>query len=387
VSRAVASALVCATLLAGCAEFSVKKVPTDPNAPVPSGIRYSLPKPLIQVTPQADGTIGVEVLYLPDSEHTYAIESESWMSSYTSQVLVNQSGFLTAVEFKANTGGLGQQVAASAGAAASQVYNIKAAQISAAQTVANAAQTSLDTARVARDQAQAQLNTDIANPATPAATLNADRAALAKAQAQYDDAQQVLNRAHSTAQFASVTATSGGPAVAAATPTATPSSGGFTLPTWTNPAPHSLPENYGPVLFAVHDTGTDVALLTIKVKVSDGSTAAAQPVYETTSGALLQPSLGPDNAPVVAGSAPATFVFTRPVNLITSSTISSFTNPPKTIVADAQASLGSDKVTLSLPVKGLATGQYYLNLGFNYFNSSSEAKAHVGVVNITFTVK
>ena len=104
--------LACLSMaLTSCAYMTVSRVDLDAEKPV-SGLRYSLPKPFIQVVPQADGTVNVSVVYLPDSKNTYAIDTTSFMSSYAFQVSLDQNGLLNAVEFKQNTSAVGQQAAA-----------------------------------------------------------------------------------------------------------------------------------------------------------------------------------------------------------------------------------------------------------------------------------
>ena len=75
--------LVCIFLSAvGCASIKVTKITPGNDATI-QGIRYYLPKPFIQVTPQADGTMAVDVIYLPDKDHKYAINTSSHLSAFT----------------------------------------------------------------------------------------------------------------------------------------------------------------------------------------------------------------------------------------------------------------------------------------------------------------
>jgi hypothetical protein len=97
--------LVCLALV-GCAGVTVTKV-TSQNEGAVKGMRYSLPKPFIQATPQADGTIAVDIVYLPDSNNTYAFDTYSYFSSYSFQVAPDRFGMLNAVEFKENTSAVG----------------------------------------------------------------------------------------------------------------------------------------------------------------------------------------------------------------------------------------------------------------------------------------
>lgn len=379
---------VVSLVLVGCASMTVTKITPD-NSKTVTGIRYSLPKPFIQVTPQADGTIAVDVLYLPDSNNTYAINTSSFMSTYTFQAALDQNGMLNAVEFKQNTSVVGQQVAASAGTAAAQMYSMKAAQLVATQTATNTAQASLDAARAARDAAQSQLDADTANNVQ--ANINSDRAALAKAQAQYQDAQQVLDRARNTAQFASITATAGTPS---STSPLTPSSTGFTQSSWNTPAVYDLPENHGAVLFAVNEGMRDgkpyLKLEAAKIDAKQD----AQYDFETTKLALGPPRLGPDNVAIPRDGGPIKFTFSRSVYTIMSSIVIDTNTPPITKIANANAKLSDDKITVELGdttvlgnIKKLSPGKYYLQVGFTYDPDPRDPKkAHLGTAEVAFIV-
>jgi hypothetical protein len=83
--RICCAAIVCLCALAasGCATTSltVTKVQEKVN---PKGIRYSLPKPFLLVTPSpsGDGSMTVEVIYLPDESNTYAIDAHTKRGKY-----------------------------------------------------------------------------------------------------------------------------------------------------------------------------------------------------------------------------------------------------------------------------------------------------------------
>jgi len=57
-----------------------------------SGIRYSLPKPVLMVTPspEGDGSFEVKVVYFPDESQTYAISSKTKMGKYKVNVIVDE---------------------------------------------------------------------------------------------------------------------------------------------------------------------------------------------------------------------------------------------------------------------------------------------------------
>jgi hypothetical protein len=169
----VASAFSVALSLSGCANLTVTKVSADNDATT-KGVRYYLPKPYLQVTPQPDGTISVDVIFLPDKQREYAIDTSSHFSSYTFQIARDEKGLLTSLEYKASTTAVGQQLASSGGAYAAQSYNIKAAGLVAVQAQVNSAQTSLDTARTSEASAEAALASDQAHGAS-AATITSVR--------------------------------------------------------------------------------------------------------------------------------------------------------------------------------------------------------------------
>ena len=75
----------CTTLMSG-----------DPATKDGAGIRYSLPAPHIFLNPQADGTITVEVKYLPDPNNTYTLNIDSYLSNTTFNVGL-ENGMLTSL--------------------------------------------------------------------------------------------------------------------------------------------------------------------------------------------------------------------------------------------------------------------------------------------------
>jgi hypothetical protein len=85
-------------LLSACAstQLTVRKVEDGSNEP--NGIRYSLPKPFLLVTPSAsgDGSLKVDVIYLPDTSSTYAIDGRTKRGKYELSVNV-KDGLLSKV--------------------------------------------------------------------------------------------------------------------------------------------------------------------------------------------------------------------------------------------------------------------------------------------------
>lgn len=356
--------------VAGCANLTVTKVTSDNQASV-KGQRYSLPKPMIQAVPQADGSIAVDVVYVPDSSNTYAVQTSSYLSSYSFQTAPDQMGSLNAVEFKESTSAVGQQAAASAGAALGQYLTIKASQQVAAQTAVNTAQASVDAAQSALDAATAQQAADQKNGVT--ANLNTDAAAVAQAQAKLQDAQQVLARTRSTAQAVAYTAAAGTPIT---TTTPTPGTTGFGPQTWTAPTVYELPEAHGGVLYAIVEGTTDgkpfVKLVAVNI---DGST---QQDFNTAMTALGPPTLGPQNAAFVATGGDAVFTFTRPIAALGAVAL---LNADKTAVPNAPQASAPDSLHVDLPVKSLKPGSYLLQVSYTYDTDKQ------GFGTVTFSVK
>jgi multidrug efflux pump subunit AcrA (membrane-fusion protein) len=307
-------------------------------------------------------------MYLPDKSRSYAIDPSSHWSSYTFLVARDEKGLLSAIEFKASTTAVGQQLAQSAGAAAAQAYNLRTAQLVAAQTQVNTAQAAVDTAQAATDAARAQLDSDLATGAAPAA-IAADRAALAQAEAKLAVARQALQRAQTTSQAVSTSISAGSVAT-----TSGPTMGtSFTNPAWPPPTVYNLPEKFGPVLFAINDSGTSVELKAVTAhmpgsrlaqpaELREGVVGAAQPTFETVLAALPAPILAPLEHSVSRASKMVTFAFDRAIADIATAEVTGDTNAR----TDVTAALAEGKRTLNVDVSTLAPGTYRLSVTFTY---------------------
>jgi hypothetical protein len=97
-------------LLSGCTTF----VAGERATPLSEGIEYSLPVPIVRVTPQANGTMDVKVEYLPDPDNTYVLRTESVVSSYTLDVQ-RENGMLKSVSLDSKSDAVAAAVAESAG--------------------------------------------------------------------------------------------------------------------------------------------------------------------------------------------------------------------------------------------------------------------------------
>jgi hypothetical protein len=84
--------------LASCTTVKVAKAPPESNA---KGVRYSLGKPFIKVTPdpKGDGTYSVELIYLPDNDQTYAVDAKSFFTKFTMELNVDENGILQKVDW------------------------------------------------------------------------------------------------------------------------------------------------------------------------------------------------------------------------------------------------------------------------------------------------
>jgi hypothetical protein len=80
-----------------CSTVKVSKVQSGSE----KGIRYSLGKPFIQVTPspKGDGSYSVELVYLPDQSQTYAIQTSAFMAKNTMEVNVDESGIIKKIDW------------------------------------------------------------------------------------------------------------------------------------------------------------------------------------------------------------------------------------------------------------------------------------------------
>jgi hypothetical protein len=87
-----------------------------PQTAEPVGLRYSLPKPFLLVTPNAkgDGAFTAEVIYLPDENATYAIDASTRRGKYSLDVQV-KDGLLAKVAWTAANAAVAAESAPVAG--------------------------------------------------------------------------------------------------------------------------------------------------------------------------------------------------------------------------------------------------------------------------------
>jgi hypothetical protein len=169
--------IVAALALASC---STSVSSTKMTSASQNGLRYSLPQPFLMVTPASDGSITVEVVYLPDPNNQYSVTTSSFLSSYDLTVATT-NGMLKSVGYKQNNAELAAQITQSTG-------NLVAAQQQAEAKQEQQQASNIAAAQKSVDDAQAQLDKDTAilktlqarGAATPAdyARVEADKAAL-----------------------------------------------------------------------------------------------------------------------------------------------------------------------------------------------------------------
>jgi hypothetical protein len=377
-------------LAAGCATVEVTKV-TPQNRDTVAGVRYSLPKPFIQVIPQADDTLLVNVIMLPDSDNTYAIKTSSRWSTYSFQLALNPNSTLSAVEFKQDSSAVGQQLAATAGTASTQLYNMKIANAVATQTAVNTAQTAVDSAQSAYDVAAAQVNADKANGAS-ASQLNTDSATEQMKLAALNDAKAVLSRARSTTQVGSYTATVGTPvATTGPTPT-TGSNSGFGPQTWSAPVEYELPDAHGAVLYAVNETldASGKPVLLLQAAKLDGD---PQPTFKVSSVASGPPLLTLSSTVVPKGTGSVTLNFTQAVTSVDQCDLFSaagtkVTGNAKCVASNGTANNSYGSLTLTLPTSpALSAGAYKLIVGFSYKNAADGSAKSTQASPVTVTIQ
>lgn len=176
--------------LAGCiTTYSVKKI--DPSTDA-GGIRYSLPKPYLMVTPKGDGTIDVEVKYFPDLANTYAITAKSYFAKHKLSVSL-QDGLLTAVTFDTDSTGVASQLIESGASVKAERLKAEAEAAKAEAAKEAEAQAAVVAAEKALRAAQAELQALLANNA-PENEIRAARVKVAVAEANLAAAQEAAGR-------------------------------------------------------------------------------------------------------------------------------------------------------------------------------------------------
>lgn len=173
-------AVVLAVFCSGCVTW----VTSEPFTGSQEGTRYSLPAVFLRVTPQADGTMKVEKLLLPDRKEQYVVRASSLISSYTFNVGVTE-GLLDSVTFEPDSTGVASKVAESAGNLLKTSIEAKsAADAKQADAAQKAKQAAVD-AKTDLEIADAKLKR-LKGISAPADKIAEAEAAQAAAQAKFD---------------------------------------------------------------------------------------------------------------------------------------------------------------------------------------------------------
>jgi hypothetical protein len=380
VNRHILLFAVMVAIVSGCASLTVSKVNTADggNDSTVKGQRYYLPKVVFVAAPQSDGTVSISVLYLPDKSHEYAAQPKSCFSSYTFQLVPDQMGLLSSVQYNADTTAVATQIASSAGATAAQVINNQASQAVAVQSLVNSQQATVISDQSAYSAANAALTSDTAanaaNPSTTlAAAIVADQSAVAQAQAKLQSDETALQQIKISSQAIAGTAAAGTPITPAG-----PAS--LTSPTALTPNPlpnFLLPENYGAVVYQLKDKGDkegDVSLDAVTYNYNgsepvgtpdlpDGAISLVQPSFITTSMAKVSPSIPAALTSYSLDTGlPAVFQFDRPVETLVANLFKA--------VDQTTPILGAlsipDLKTIVVDISKLSPGGYVVKVNFGY---------------------
>lgn len=191
--------LLCAFAARCITTVDVQKVDPGTN---PAGVRYFLPAPFLKVTPAVDGSVTVEILYLPDPNREYAVDARSVMAKHKLAMTLADNQLLKKIEWNGQSADVAKQVIESASNVLKEKITARAA---AEKEAAEAAKKEADAQAAAlaaaeKALADAELKLRIAtdkgtflrdNGGTPEARLAAELAVL-EARAQRDEAARVL---------------------------------------------------------------------------------------------------------------------------------------------------------------------------------------------------
>lgn len=145
-----------AIFLASCTQVTVKRI--DPSGKgQEKGIRYSLPKPFILVTPSHDGSVAVEVMMMPDPDNTYAIASYSFLSTYALDMGV-EKGMLKRVGSKIDSTQVASDAIKASGAVTSEIFKEQVEAAKAKKVELQTAQNSLTEKEIALEVKKKKLD-------------------------------------------------------------------------------------------------------------------------------------------------------------------------------------------------------------------------------------
>jgi len=151
-----ATVVLLTVLLAGCASVTVTKLsPNSDNISI-QGQRFSLPRPYIQVTPNDDGTVEATIIYLPDPERTYAIDSSSYLATDTLDVTI-ETGQIKIITWTGDSSGVVSEAIKSSANVASEILKAEETKKAAEKSKLDDASKAVDDAQLEFDLAESKL--------------------------------------------------------------------------------------------------------------------------------------------------------------------------------------------------------------------------------------
>jgi len=372
--------------MSACSSLRVHKANSSFNG---SGIRYALPVTMIQVAPQPEGKIDVQVLYLPDSDNTYAIDTECIMSAYAFDVDVDESGFLTRIDFKKNTGAVPQQALASGGVIAAQIANAKNMELVAVQGQVDSALASVDNARKAVASAQTRVEFLESQQQPDGNALNAAKLEYALAVSDLELKTSILERARNTSRTVALSASSVTPLALAAPVLAANADAGNEQ----RSTPLSIPGQLGPVLYVI-DEGVDAdkkpyVNLRALPQLDKSAEVRSQTLFETIDviGSGAPASLWPEDKVFVLGSEEVTFVAEPSLTEIIVFTLRHYKDgePKGTPVLNVLPIRTDDGTAVSFRPKLNEIGRYELELRGRYKDLRSQT-SKIGTYRVKFMI-
>jgi hypothetical protein len=187
-----ATSLLSCLALSGCMTFVEGKKNSTADE---EGVEYSLPVPVVRVTPMPDGTIDVQVEMLADPDNTYRLKTKTLLSSYTLDV-VRENGMLKSVSLDAKSDAVAEAVLNARAnlikaKAEAEAKDREAAAAAAKEQAAAEAKDREAAAAAAKEQAKAiadaRMEVSLADAKLKSLTKNnADKAAIAEAQVAKD---------------------------------------------------------------------------------------------------------------------------------------------------------------------------------------------------------
>ncbi len=167
-----------------CTNVSVNKLPRG-GASTEDGIRFSLPMPLFQATPTAEGGLEVAALEVPDPDATFAISAWSFLATHKLEVATTK-GVLETVTWNPDSSAVLARAAKATGAVGAKVIeaDLEAAATRSGQEFER--KKAIDAAELEYDQADAEVKLLERLEGVDPKVLLAARVALEKARVKRD---------------------------------------------------------------------------------------------------------------------------------------------------------------------------------------------------------